>query len=80
MYILQKEKENEQHSWKYNECIAHINYQLMSSSKNPQLGCSQCLNTYKKEILEQWLRINFTCPLCNHDTFYLVSFNIIYNI
>jgi ankyrin repeat protein len=42
------------------------------NDSEPQLGCSQCLHTYKKEKLEQWLNITFKCPLCQNNNFYLI--------
>jgi ankyrin repeat protein len=75
---LQTRLDLELHTWetkpenitfrKNDECP--ISKEELNDSE-PQLGCSQCLNNYKKEKLEQWLNISFKCPLCQNNKFYL---------
>ena len=40
----------------------------------PQLGCSNCLNVFEKESLEEWFKHqHFNCPMCRvGNIFYLV--------
>ena len=52
-----------------NECP--ISREEMTESM-PKVGCSQCLNVFKKEVFEEWLNISFKCPLCKNNKFYVI--------
>ena len=71
LYIFDWGKKPEEITFrKYNECP--ISREDLNDSI-PQLGCSQCLNLFKKEALEEWLKTSFECPLCKNDKFYLIN-------
>ena len=49
-----------------NSDICPISYESLENQE--KLGCINCLNVFKKEVLNQWLNYNNICPMCKQKS------------